>query len=191
MISFLCKLAILALSLAPAHSKVASVLYSTGDASLRKDRQDENFGASRNMTVTRDDAKNSRIAVMKFKTAHMDAEEPIGALLRLYIVDADANYEERTVTIRRVHADFDEDEVSWSTFNGDSEADNKDSIEFSVHQDHVGKAGQVDVSSLMRPGEDLKLAIHVKDSGHVKFASRDHNILDFHPKLLILNSKEL
>jgi len=190
--SFICKLVILALSLAPAHSnRFASVFYSTGDASLRKDRQDENFGASQHITITRDDAKNSRIAVMKFDTAHMDAEEPIGALLRLYIVDADANYEERTVTIRRVHADFDEDEVSWSTFNGDSEADNKDSIEFSVHQDHVGKAGQVDVSSLMRPGEDLKLAIHVKDSGHVKFASRDHNILDFHPKLLILNSKEL
>lgn len=186
--SFIYKLAILSLSLAPVESNtVTNVIKASHDASLRRDRYDENFGDSQQITITPEGATSARVAVMKFDTAHVE-EEAGAALLRLFISDSGAAPgTSNTVSIVRIHDDFHEHDVSWDSFNYKT---TDEWIEFDVHHDHKGKTGQVDVSSLMVPGEDLKLAIHMKHDGHVKFASKDHVDSNIHPKLLLVDSSE-
>jgi len=168
--------------------QVKTVISATADTSLRKDRQNRNYGKNRLITVTKDKAKNARVALIKFDTASV-SEVSTKALLRIHIADVDGVAKKRTVLIKRVNNNFDEDSVTWSNYDVHEESENW--IEFHIHNDHVGKVGQVDVSNLMIPGENLNLAIHTSDNGHVKFASREHDNPNYHPKLLILEENEL
>lgn len=112
------------------------------------------------------------------------------ALLRIHIADVDGVVaKNRTVIIKRVNNNFDEDSVTWSNYDVREESESW--IEFNIHNDDVGKVGQVDVSSLMIPGENINLAIHTRDNRHVKFASREHDNPIYHPKLLILEVNEI
>jgi hypothetical protein len=190
--SFIYQLAVIALSVSPTHSnKFLNVIKASQDASLRRDRWDENFGHSKQLTVTPEDARSARVAVMKFDTSHVNAEDVDGALLllRLFITDSSATPDSsNTVSIARINDDFNEHHVSWDSFHYDV---SDEWIEFDVHHDHQGKTGQVDISSLFVPGEDLKIAIHMKETGHVKFASKEHNDTNNHPKLIFMESEEL
>ena len=179
------KLSLFALLAQIGHAnQVQKLLAATADASLRKDRQYQNYGNARHITVTKDSAKNARVALLKFDTADV-AKESSKALLRIYIADVDGASEERTVLIRRVNHNFDEDHVTWNNYNVHEETE-EGWIEFHILNEHVGKIGQVDVSILMVPGENLNLAIHTSDKGHVKFASKEHEDPTAHPQLLLL-----
>lgn len=185
--TFIYKLSLFALLAQIGHANQAQkLLTATADASVRKDRQYENYGDARHITVTKDSAKNARVALLKFDTADV-ATEATKALLRIYIADVDGVSEERTVLIRSVNDNFDEDHVTWDNY--DVHEESAGWIEFHVHNEHVGMLGQVDVSMLMVPGENLNLAIHTSDKGHVKFASKENEDASAHPKLLLL--KEL
>ena len=165
------------------------MLTATADTIIRKDRQFQNYGVARHIAVTKDSAKNARVALVKFDTADIlsIATESTKTLFRMFILDVDSvllSEDEITVLIRRVNNNFDEDRVTWSNYDVDEESE--DSIEFRILNEHVGKIGQVDVSNLMVPGEDLNLAIYTSDAGHIKIASREHENPAAHPKLLIL-----
>ena len=164
-------------------NQVKKLLSATADASLRKDRQFQNYGKARHITVTKDSAKNARVALLTFDTADV-ATESTKALLRIYVADVDGVSEDRKVLIRRVNSNFDEDRVTWSNYDAHEESDKW--IEFHILNEHVGKIGQLDVSSLIVPGENLNLAIHTDDEGHVKIASKEHENPAAHPQLLIL-----
>jgi len=182
------KLSLFALLAQIGHAnQVKKMLTATADASLRKDRQYQNYGKARHITVTKDSAKSARVALVKFDTADVVSDESTKALLRIYIADVDGVSEERTVVIRRVNNIFDEDHVTWSNY--DVHRESEFSIEFHILNEHVGKIGQVDVSNLLVPGENLNLAIHTSDGGHVKFASKEHEDPAAHPKLLILEEQ--
>lgn len=189
--TYLYRLAILALFIAPtASNKVQSIIKPSHDASLRRDRWDENFGHTKQLTITPEDAKSARVAVMKFDTSHVNQEDIEGALLllRLFITDASATPDTpHTVAITRIQDDFNEYSVSWDSFDYES---SDHWVEFDIHHEHRGKTGQVDISSLFVPGEDLKLAIHMKDTGHVKFASKEHDEAKHHPKLIFMAGEE-
>ena len=189
MISALYKLAIfpaLYIAIVQGKPNIRNIIFPSGDASLRKDREDENFGDSQHITVTKEEAKNARIAVMKFDTSDVDESTLDSAMLRLFIADVNAHDNQGIVKIRRIEEDFDEHDVSWSTFSAHSHDSDTEWIEFDVHNEHKGKTGQVDVTSLMRHGEDLKLAIHMKENGLIKFGSKDHDNVGSHPKLMIM-----
>ena len=168
-------------------NQVKSVLIASADASLRKDRQYQNYGTARHMTVTNDSAKNARVALLKFDTAPISKDDDTKVILRLFIADVDGVREHRTVLIKRVNNNFDENDVSWNTYDATEEG--KEWVEFHVHNDHVGKIGQVDVTALMVPGENLSLVIHTSDKGHVKFASKENSNFATHPKILLLQGE--
>jgi hypothetical protein len=170
-------------------NQIKGVLGASADTSLRKDRQYQNYGTAQHITVTKDSAKNARVALVKFDTANVSEDDAAKALLRLYIADVDGLAEQRTVLIKRVNNNFDENDVSWNNYDVSKEG--QEWIEFHIHNDHVGKIGQVDVTSLMVPGKNLSLAIHTSDRGHVKFASKEHSDSASHPKLLLVQQHEL
>jgi hypothetical protein len=170
-------------------NQVGSVIIASGDATVRKDKQDQNFGSAHHLTITNDLSKRSRIAVMKFDVSQLNIEDLGRALLRLSISDVDSERQERDVVIKRIRSDFDESDISWNSFETDNDAE--EWIQFRVHNDHVGKVGQVDVTSLVLPGEDLYVALHTVDGGHVKFASKDHHDANIHPRLILLSDEEL
>lgn len=178
-----------------AESKI-DVLYSSGDATLRKDKDGQNFGNSEHMTITKRNTKRSRMAVMKFAdllSTGFDTQT-MGAKLRLYIQGTDASEELKTVTIMRLDHDFDEGSVSWKNFHGsiDEVEESEDRVSFNIHKSHTGKTGQVDVSSLFRVGEDsLRLALYLDGGGHVKFASKDHTKEIHVPSLFLFDKEEL
>jgi len=190
--SFLCKLslfALFALFTSGHASKVKSIVISaSADTCLRKDRKYQNYGRARHLTVTKDKARNARVALLSFETETAPTDQATRAMLRLYIADVDAVSEERIVLIKRVNTNFEEDNVSWNTY--DSHSEGEDWIEFHIHNNHVGKIGQVDISTLLVPGKSLTLAIHTSDKGHVKFASREHDNPNAHPKILLLQGDE-
>jgi len=185
--SFLCKLSLFALLAQIGHAnQVKSVLSASADTCLRKDRQYQNYGKARHFTVTKDDAKNARVALLKFDIESAPIDDTTRAMLRLFIADVDGVSEERIVLIRRVNANFEEDNVSWNTY--DLKSEGEEWIEFHISNDHRGQIGQVDVTSLMVPGSNsLNLAIHLSEKGHVKFASREHDNPQTHPKMLMLH----
>lgn len=186
---FLCKLSLFALFTSGHASKVKStVISASADTCLRKDRQYQNYGRARHLTVTKDKARNARVALLNFEIESAPTDQATRAMLRLYIADVDAVYEERIVLIKRVNDPFEEDNVSWDSYDAHSEGE--EWIEFHVHNEHVGKIGQVDVSTLMVPGKSLTLAIHTSEKGHVKFASREHEDASAHPKILMLQGDE-
>jgi len=168
-------------------NQVNSILAASADASLRKDRGYQNYGTARHITVTKDSAKNARVALVKFDTADVSSDDQTKVLLRLFIADVDGLREQRTVLIKRVNNNFDENNVSWNNY--DITEEGEDYIEFHIRNDHVGKLGQVDVTSLLVPGQNLNLAIHTSDKGHVKFASKENSNLDSHPKLILLQAE--
>jgi hypothetical protein len=128
------------------------------------------------------------VALLNFEIESAPTDQATRAMLRLYIADVDAVSEERIVLIKRVNDPFEEDNVSWDSYDAHSEGE--EWIEFHVHNEHVGKIGQVDVSTLMVPGKSLTLAIHTSEKGHVKFASREHENASAHPKILMLQGDE-
>eukprot|EP00979_Chaetoceros_neogracilis_P005542 scaffold1010_cov232-Chaetoceros_neogracile.AAC.3 len=132
-------------------NQIKGVLGASADTSLRKDRQYQNYGTAQHITVTKDSAKNARVALVKFDTANVSEDDAVKALLRLYIADVDGLAEQRTVLIKRVNNNFDENDVSWNNYDVSKEG--QEWIEFHIHNDHVGKIGQVDVTSLMVPGD--------------------------------------
>lgn len=165
-------------------NQVKRVHRAAGDASIRRDRKYQNYGSNRQLTVTTHDAKSARVAVLQFNNIERTSYDT-QALLRLFISEVDDNHDHRTVKIRRVNEDFEEDDVSWANFNFHEE--NHNWIEFNIHSEHLGKVGQVDVSTLLEEGDtDLTLVIHMSDKGYVKFASREHETESTHPKILLL-----
>mmetsp|Transcript_337 Transcript_337/g.567 ORF Transcript_337/g.567 Transcript_337/m.567 type:complete len:187 (+) Transcript_337:120-680(+) len=168
-------------------NQVGSVIIASGDTIIRKDREDQNFGSAHHLTITNDLSKRSRIALIKFDLSHISDENLGRALLRLSIADVDNERQERDVLIKRIGSNFDESDISWNSF--ESNTDDEEWIKFRVHNDHVGKVGQVDVTSLVLPGEDLYVALHTVDGGHVKFASREHHDTNIHPKLIFLQEE--
>lgn len=170
-------------------NQVGNVVVASGDVTLRKDREDQNYGSAHHLTITNDLNKRSRIALIKFNVSEMNIEQMGKALLRLSIADVDKERQERDVIIKRINSDFDESSISWNGY--ETMSDGEDWIQFRVHNDHVGKIGQVDVTSLMLPGEDFYVALHTVDGGHVKFASKDHHDTSVHPRLIFLQDEEL
>jgi hypothetical protein len=182
--------ALLSIFFIPAQSnQLGNIIIASGDATVRRDKEDQNFGSAHHLTITNDWSKRSRIAVMKFDVSQIDQENLGRALLRLSIADVDNERQERDVVIKRIRSDFDETDISWNSF--ETNTDDEDWIQFRVHNDHVGKVGQVDVSSLVLPGEDLYVALHTVGGGHVKFASKDHHDENIHPRLIFLQEDEL
>jgi len=170
-------------------NQLGSVIVASGDVTLRKDKENQNFGLAHHLTITNDLSKRSRITLIKFDVSHMNEEDLGKALLRLSIADVDQEREERDVIIKRIRSDFDESDISWNSFNAND--DPEEWIQFRVHNDHVGKIGQVDVTSLLIPGEDLHIALHTVDGGHVKFASKDHHDGNVYPRLILMKDEEL
>ena len=166
-----------------------NVLFPTADASIRKDRRDQNFGSQSHMTVTKTTGANSRLSLMKFDTTHIDMSDDVSAKLILYVsgTDEESETNTRTVTISRVEGNFEEDAITWDSYSDDQLPYNPEkSVSFEVHDDHIGKAGHIEISSLMESGDDtLMLAIHVEDGGHVKVASKDHPLSSRAPRLLV------
>jgi hypothetical protein len=184
-------------------NQLQETLTATADTIIRKDRQFQNYGVTRHIAVTNDSAKNARVALVQFDTADILTTKYTQTLFRMYILDvnidvyrvsdSDSEDGEISVLIRRVNSNFDEDRVTWSNYYVDygdvNNDESEDSIEFRVMSEHVGKIGQVDVSNLMVPGENLNLAIYTSDGGHIKMASREHENPAAHPQLLILEEQ--
>ncbi len=190
--SLISKLAVTILCAPPILSNsIKNVIMVSQDASLRRDRWQENFGNTKHLTIIPEDARAARVAVMKFDTSHLKEEDidETALLLRLFIAEASKRDDgPNVVSITRIKEDFNENHVSWGSFDykgGD------EWVEFEIHHEHSGKTGQVDISSLFVPGEDLKLAIQMKHQGHVKFASKEYEETIHHPKLVFMGREDL
>ena len=165
--------------------------YPTADASIRRDRSDQNFGWQSHMIVTKRAVSKSRIGLMKFNTTYIGSVDDVSAKLVLFISGTDSTNSTgyRTVTVSRAEENFIEEEVTWNSYIKEKtvyEIDTKRRVSFDVHNSHVGQAGQIEISSLMENGEEtLVVAIHIEDGGHVKLASKDHPSASRVPRLIV------
>ena len=171
----------------------ASVIFPTADAGIRRDRSNQNFGYQPNITVTKISGTKARAALLNFDTSHLDKSNSISAMLMLFISGTD-NDEFRTVKISKVSNSFEEHDVTWESYASEDVGENgpADYVSFEVHRDDIGKAGHIDVSRLIKEGDDsLTVVIHVENGGHVKLASKDHDNKNLSPRLLVSNVGEL
>lgn len=176
---------ILAILFATLHVTRATILKASADTSIRRDRSEDNYGSSRYLTViNRFNKRFARVALVKFDTSDVDINDQ-SIKLRLFVADLDETETPKKVIIHKLQSDFDENDISWDTF--DHNLFNGKNLQFEVHNNHVNSMGQVDVTSLYTPGEDLKLAIYVEGRGFIKFASKDHGYDDRSPYLLFQN----
>lgn len=173
-----------------------TTLVPSHDTFIRKDSRSKSHGKGSKITITKRGA-NQRIGLMKFDTSDLTTEidgtdlssyngsneNNLKAYLRLGVAETHKEEEPVVVKIFRLNNDFNEDYVSWQNFDGFTEAGNY--VEFSVERDHENKIGQVEVSHLLRPGEDTVFAFIIEDQGHVKFHSKDHNQGGFTPSLIL------
>lgn len=159
-------------------------LHPSGDTFVRRNRGDGYYGASSKITLTRRGA-NQRIGLIKFDSSQYNIKaKEAQATLKLSLAEiADTNVE---VKAYRLVNDFDEDHLSWDTFDGDVYTDQ--SVTFTVHKDLIDSMHEVDISSLLRDGKDVMLALIAED-GHVKFHSKDsdHQLV---PELVLRPSKK-
>lgn len=170
-------------------NQVKRVIPASGDTFIRRDRQYQNYGSSRQLTVTTKDAKSARVAIIKFDNIGRN-DDVSKALLRLFISEVDDKHKERVVKIRRINEDFYEDEAVWSDYNMHEEDPHW--VEFRIVNDYEGKIGQVDITEMLesrdQSSNSMHLAIFMSDKGFVKFASKEHENQAAHPTLLVLEN---
>lgn len=164
-----------------------TILKASADTSIRRDRSEDNYGSSRHLTViNRFNERFARAALIKFDTSDVDINDQ-SIKLRLFVADLDKTETPKKVIIHKLQNDFNENEISWDTF--DHHLYDGKKLQFEVHNSHVNSMGQVDVTSLYTPGEDLKLAIYVEGRGFIKFVSKDHDYDDRSPYLVFQNKE--
>jgi hypothetical protein len=158
----------------------AMYLTPSHDTFVRRDRGDVFYGSASKVTITQKGA-NQRIGFMKFDTStYVRTASATDATLKLTV--AEKHTKPVQVSIFRMVNDFDENNLSWDTFDGAVHSDHH--ISFTVYENKPNQAGEVDVSSLLRDGEDMALAFVVEE-GHVKFHSKDDNDESLIPKLIL------
>ena len=161
------------------------------DAFIRKDKNTKQHGQASKITVTQQ-GSNQRIGLMKFNTADYDEEifeeNNVKAYLQLGVAETHST-DPVDIKVLRLENGFDENEVSWKNFDGDSVVENY--VRFTVEKEHVNQLGQVDVSDLLVPGEDTVFAFVIEDTGHVKFHSKEHSVDKKMSPSLILTKDEL
>lgn len=160
-------------------------LHPSHDTFVRRDKGDAMHGNAPKITVTQLGA-NQRIGMMKFDTAGHVFDEDTEATLMLSV--AEAHEQPVQVKVYRVMSDFHEDQLSWNSFDGNVGADQV--VTFTANKDKTNMIEEIDVSSLLKFGQDVTFAF-VVDEGHVKFHSKD---TDMHHHLipkLVLKSSEL
>ena len=166
-----------------ANDSIGVHLEPSHDTFIRRDKGDVLYGDASKITVTKK-GSNQRIGLMKFDTTEYGINaDKTDATLRLTV--ADTHQKPVEVRVYRMVNDFHEDHLTWDTFDGDVHSDQ--TVTFTVKKSHTGQPGEIDVSSLLRTGEDMVLAFIV-DEGHVKFHSKD-NDYDLTPKLVLTPRK--
>lgn len=155
------------------------------DAFVRKDKANKSQGKAPKITITQS-GSNQRIGLMKFDTADYDEEnfdgKDIKAYLRLGVAETNQHGPVH-IKVMRLENDFHEDSVSWGNLTARTKADSY--VSFTVHNNHVNRMGEVDVSRLLRPGKDTVFAFVVEEEGHVKFHSKEHELERMKPSLIL------
>mmetsp|Transcript_25842 Transcript_25842/g.31862 ORF Transcript_25842/g.31862 Transcript_25842/m.31862 type:complete len:193 (-) Transcript_25842:238-816(-) len=182
-------LSLLSLDIALSHPNFEISLVPSHDAFIRRDKTGGSYGKSSKITVTKA-GSNQRIGLMKFETSKYPVNSRDNKFkLRLGIAES---HETKPVEVKvvRLVEDFHEDHISWETFDGNVE---ENEIKFSVETHDRETYSDVDVTMLMREGEDTILAFLVEKEGHVKFYSKDGSNNDkmLSPRLIINMRDEL
>ncbi len=178
---------------APAPQQVKTTdLLPSHDLFVRRDNS-RNYGQSNKITVTQA-GSNQRIGLMKFDTSSFvvgqDGSSKMSASLRLAVADMHESENPVQVKIYRLmDENLNEDHYSWEQFDGRTH-DDHEHVSFVVESSHKGKVGKVDVTSLLREGEDTVLAFAIEDEGHVKFHSKESDHNHFIPKLILTEEED-
>jgi hypothetical protein len=185
----------------PVHEPSSHILfYPSHDTFIRKDKFNFNNGDASKITVTSHGSKQ-RIGLIKFDTADLDGDRfsdhregggnnTLKAYLRLNVAEIYDSQESITVKVFRLDSAFHENYVTWRNFDADAEAS---FVDFTIPQKKGADSfveQQLDVSSLLRPGEDTILAFIVEDKGYVKFHSKDQDDARLSPSLVLLHGDE-
>ncbi len=105
--------------------------------------------------------------MMKFDTAGHVFDE--GTEAKLILSVAETSQQPVQVKVYRVLSDFHENQLSWNSFDGNVGADQV--VTFTANHDKTNMIEEIDVSSLLKFGQDVTFAF-VVDEGHVKFHSK-------------------
>eukprot|EP00551_Chaetoceros_affinis_P016966 CAMPEP_0203687746 /NCGR_PEP_ID=MMETSP0091-20130426/700_1 /ASSEMBLY_ACC=CAM_ASM_001089 /TAXON_ID=426623 /ORGANISM="Chaetoceros affinis, Strain CCMP159" /LENGTH=233 /DNA_ID=CAMNT_0050557153 /DNA_START=37 /DNA_END=738 /DNA_ORIENTATION=+ len=181
------------IALMPPSDVMTASFYPSQDLFVRRTTS-KTYGQSSKITVTQA-GSNQRIGLMKFETSsfrigEQDGSKRTTATLQLSIADIDESANFVKVSIyRMMNQDLHEDQTTWDNFDGRTHEEH-DQVNFRVDPSHKGKAGKIDVSRLLREGEDTVLGFAIEDEGHVKFHSKESGVKELMPKLVLTTEED-